>query len=271
VLWRIAPIDRPPKAGDQVFVCPPETDAVSERFERGYLRSGLCPGGFGVVIKTVAESAASGSMSPASGLLFLHSPFPGSWHSRYFGPVPAPRCPRSSKAGAHLCVLIGSNPLPSSWLMRGLAISPGVENINPSRSNRISRALVAGTQSSHRKCRFRRLFPGGVGRFAARRGCLLPIRRMAGLILWLVASSGFVSLHAALWSRHSEGGKPCDTIAMVCVLDRSHFRWPKPAVTGNNSGFPKATPSSCVQPLSCALSAPPAENPSSRALPSQSV
>ncbi|ANP91594.1 conjugative transfer signal peptidase TraF [Rhizobium leguminosarum] len=120
-LWRVAPLDRPVLVGDMVFVCPPENDAVSEGFERGYLRSGLCPGGFGPLIKTVAAVGGqriaiagnvtidgrpiansrlvsqdgqgrplrpyAGGTIPA-GFLFLHSPFPGSWDSRYFGPVP---------------------------------------------------------------------------------------------------------------------------------------------------------------------------------------
>lgn len=120
-LWRVAPLDHPVRVGDMVFVCPPETDAISEGFERGYLRSGLCPGGFGPLIKTVAAVggqrvyvagrvtidgrpiASSNLVSQdgrgrplrpyaggtvPTGFLFLHSPFPGSWDSRYFGPVP---------------------------------------------------------------------------------------------------------------------------------------------------------------------------------------
>ena len=121
-LWRVSTLDRPVQVGDMVFVCPPETDAVSEGFARGYLRSGLCPGGFGPLIKMVAAVAGqsidvtgtvtidgrqiassslvaedgrgrplrpyTGGTVPA-GFLFLLSPFPGSWDSRYFGPVPA--------------------------------------------------------------------------------------------------------------------------------------------------------------------------------------
>lgn len=121
-LWRVSALDRPVQAGDMVFVCPPETDVISEGFARGYLRAGLCPGGFGPLIKTVAAVAGqridvvggvtidgrpiarsnfvshdgqgrpllpyAGGTVPA-GFLFLLSPFPGSWDSRYFGPVPA--------------------------------------------------------------------------------------------------------------------------------------------------------------------------------------
>jgi len=121
-IWRVAPLEHTVQAGEMVFVCPPETDAFSDGFERGYLRSGLCPGGFGPLIKTVAAVGGQrvdvagdvtidgrqiansrlvsqdgqgrplrpykGGTVPA-GFVFLHSPFPGSWDSRYFGPVPA--------------------------------------------------------------------------------------------------------------------------------------------------------------------------------------
>jgi|EndMetStandDraft_7_1072992.scaffolds.fasta_scaffold106395_2 conjugative transfer signal peptidase TraF len=121
-LWRVAPLDRQVQVGDMVFACPSEVGAISEGFERGYLRSGLCPGGFGPLIKTVAAVAGqridvasaitidgrpiansnlvaqdglgrtlrpyAGGTVPA-GFVFLYSPFPGSWDSRYFGPVPA--------------------------------------------------------------------------------------------------------------------------------------------------------------------------------------
>jgi conjugative transfer signal peptidase TraF len=121
-LWRVAPLDREVQVGDMVFVCPPDTGTISEGFGRGYLRSGLCLGGFGPLIKTVTalggqriEIAGAvtidgrpitnsnlvsqdghgrplhsyeGGTVP-TGFVFLHSPFPGSWDSRYFGPVPA--------------------------------------------------------------------------------------------------------------------------------------------------------------------------------------
>ncbi len=120
-IWRVVPLDRSAQVGDMVFVCPPEIDIISEGFARGYLRSGLCPGGFGPLIKTVAavggqhiavashvtvdgRPIASSSFVSQDGLgrplrpyvggtipagfVFLHSPFPGSWDSRYFGPVP---------------------------------------------------------------------------------------------------------------------------------------------------------------------------------------
>jgi conjugative transfer signal peptidase TraF len=120
-LWRVAALDRPVQVGDVIFVCPPLTATIREGVERGYLRSGLCPGGFGPLIKTVAAVAGQrieigaevviddqpighsqlvardgqGRMlrpypsgTVPAGEVFLHSPFVGSWDSRYFGPVP---------------------------------------------------------------------------------------------------------------------------------------------------------------------------------------
>lgn len=121
-LWRIAPLDRDPVAGDLIFLCPPQTPAFTLAVDRGYIRRGLCPGWMTPLIKTVAaipgqhiavntsvrvdgvsvassavrerdaEGRAlepwSGGVVPA-GHLFLHSDFAGSYDSRYFGPVPA--------------------------------------------------------------------------------------------------------------------------------------------------------------------------------------
>ncbi|MBX5241983.1 conjugative transfer signal peptidase TraF [Rhizobium sp. NLR22b] len=121
-LWRIVKFDRAADVGDLVFICPPRTAAMQEARSRGYLRSGLCPGGVAPLIKTViavagqrVEVAVSvrvdgrdvarskladrdgegrsltpfgGGIVPA-GSVFLHSSFPGSYDSRYFGPVPA--------------------------------------------------------------------------------------------------------------------------------------------------------------------------------------
>lgn len=120
-LWRVVALDRRPAVGDLVFICPPETNAMREARQRGYLRSGLCPGGFAPLIKTViategqkveigstvrvdgvaiTNSAGSkfdgkgrplaafrGGIVPA-GSVFLHSSFVGSYDSRYFGPLP---------------------------------------------------------------------------------------------------------------------------------------------------------------------------------------
>ncbi|SFH37005.1 conjugative transfer signal peptidase TraF [Ensifer sp. OV372] len=119
-LWRIVKLARPAAVGDLVFICPPQTTTMREARARGYLRSGLCPGGVAPLIKSViaiagqrvevdasvrvdgrsipASSVAqfdgqgrkmtpfSGGIVPA-GSVFLHSPFAGSYDSRYFGPV----------------------------------------------------------------------------------------------------------------------------------------------------------------------------------------
>lgn len=120
-LWRIVKPDRPILVGDQVFICPPNTDEMREARARGYLRLGLCEGRVAPLIKTVV--AASGQaieisddvhvdgrplphskvswmdgqgreMTPHAGgvvppgAVFLHSEFPGSFDSRYFGPLP---------------------------------------------------------------------------------------------------------------------------------------------------------------------------------------
>lgn len=120
-LWRVAALDRSPTVGDVVFICPPENDRMREARQRGYLRSGSCPGDFAPLIKmviategqrveissamfvdgiTVAHSAvakADGKGRPLSafasgtvpaGHVFLHSGFAGSYDSRYFGPLP---------------------------------------------------------------------------------------------------------------------------------------------------------------------------------------
>lgn len=121
-LWRIDPLRRPVAVGDLVFVCPPPTVPFVEARDRGYLRSGLCAGGFAPLIKTVMalpgqrvavgeNVAVDGTPIPASGVrptdgegrsirpfsggvvppdhLFLHSSFASSYDSRYFGPIPA--------------------------------------------------------------------------------------------------------------------------------------------------------------------------------------
>lgn len=120
-LWRIVPLDRPLAVGDLVFVCPPRGPVSTIGLERGYFRWGSCPGHVAPLIKTVAALSGaridvvneividgvalphsrlsfrdgagrqlaiwSGGIVPA-GQFFLHSPFAGSYDSRYFGPVP---------------------------------------------------------------------------------------------------------------------------------------------------------------------------------------
>lgn len=121
-LWRIRPLAGAAATGDLVFVCPPDTLRFREARIRGYLRAGLCPGGYGPLIKTVIAlegecvevggnleiegrviarlavrksdgrgrplSSFKGGIVPA-GHVFLHSSFSASWDSRYFGPIPA--------------------------------------------------------------------------------------------------------------------------------------------------------------------------------------
>jgi conjugative transfer signal peptidase TraF len=120
-LWRIVALQRPVKAGDLMFICPPVTASFEEARRRGYVRRGLCPGGFAPLIKTVAalpgqhieiganvtvdgtplassivraNDGEGRSITPfKTGIvplrnLFLHSSFASSYDSRYFGPVP---------------------------------------------------------------------------------------------------------------------------------------------------------------------------------------
>ena len=119
--WRIAILTRPAAIGDRIFICLPPGPALELGRERGYLRGGLCPEGSSPLIKTItalpgqavevgdsvtidgrplpysrvhsvdadgrALAAYAGGRVP-SGHVFLHSDFPGSYDSRYFGPVP---------------------------------------------------------------------------------------------------------------------------------------------------------------------------------------
>ncbi|WP_259671188.1 MULTISPECIES: conjugative transfer signal peptidase TraF [unclassified Rhizobium] len=121
-LWRIIPLHRPAAVNDLVFICPPETAGMREAKARGYLRFGPCPAGVAPLIKTViavagqyveigasvsvdrqavlssslaAKDGKGRTLAPfpggviPSGYVFLHSAFPGSYDSRYFGPLPA--------------------------------------------------------------------------------------------------------------------------------------------------------------------------------------
>jgi conjugative transfer signal peptidase TraF len=121
-LWQIVPLDRPVAIGDLVFACMPENAYGALGKTRGYLRWGMCPGGAGPLIKRIVATAGQrvdmdgrvsidGARLPNSkvidadgkgrllhaylggvvpdGYVFLHSPFPGSWDSRYFGPIPS--------------------------------------------------------------------------------------------------------------------------------------------------------------------------------------
>ena len=121
-IWRILPLDREVAVGDLVMICPPPTAAFTLARQRGYLRSGLCPGWLSPLIKIVvathgqrveiagavsiddiplasselrAADAEGRALLPYAGgvvppgHIFLHSDFAGSYDSRYFGPVPA--------------------------------------------------------------------------------------------------------------------------------------------------------------------------------------
>ncbi|MCT9000381.1 conjugative transfer signal peptidase TraF [Chelativorans intermedius] len=121
-VWRIVPLDREVAVGDLVMICPPSTSAFTLARQRGYLRSGLCPGWMSPLIKTVAATrgqrveivgavsvddvplasselravdAEGRALTPFAGgvvppgHIFLHSDFAGSYDSRYFGPIPA--------------------------------------------------------------------------------------------------------------------------------------------------------------------------------------
>jgi conjugative transfer signal peptidase TraF len=120
-IWRIEPLSRAPLVGDLVFICPPPTPPFLEAWQRGYLRRGLCLGGFAPLIKTVvalpSQQVAIGDIVKIDGVVldaslvrasdgqgrpivpysgaivppghvFLHSSFASSYDSRYFGPVP---------------------------------------------------------------------------------------------------------------------------------------------------------------------------------------
>lgn len=120
-LWRIVPLDRDPAVGDMVFVCLARSALIDEARSRGYLRRGLCASGYAPLIKTIVAVAGQqvkidrsvqvdgleiprSVLAPVDGMgrpliraqseriprdyVFLHSPFPGSWDSRYFGSVP---------------------------------------------------------------------------------------------------------------------------------------------------------------------------------------
>lgn len=120
-LWRIVPLKSPVTIGERVFVCLPNRTAMQVARERGYLRAGLCSGGNAPIIKRVVALAGhrvalsdhllvdgvsieashllkndakgrpllhdTGGIVPP-GMVYLFSPYPGSWDSRYFGPVP---------------------------------------------------------------------------------------------------------------------------------------------------------------------------------------
>ena len=120
-LWRIVEPHGPILVGDLVFICPSATDEIQQARARGYLRFGLCAGRIAPLIKTVVATSGQkieidedvrvdGRPLPRSrvarldgqgrkmaphdggvvppGTVFLYSGFPGSFDSRYFGPLP---------------------------------------------------------------------------------------------------------------------------------------------------------------------------------------
>jgi conjugative transfer signal peptidase TraF len=121
-LWRIVALNSPAVVGDLVFICPPRAPASEQAIALGYLRRGLCPGGYAPLIKTIVATGgahvvierlvtidgrplehsavrtkdgsgrrlvAFGGGTVAAGEVFVHSPYIASFDSRYFGPIPA--------------------------------------------------------------------------------------------------------------------------------------------------------------------------------------
>jgi conjugative transfer signal peptidase TraF len=123
-LYHISAADRAPVKGDIVKLCPPAAIAA-EANERGYMPKGPCPGDTVPLLKIVAATAGdvvdvsrdrivvNGYVLPGSaqqsrdsagrslrgypagryrlraGVIWLWTPNPRSWDSRYYGPVPA--------------------------------------------------------------------------------------------------------------------------------------------------------------------------------------
>ena len=56
-VWRIQSLARDVRVGDRVLICPPDTSQFRSARERGYLRRGLCEGGFSPLIKTIVATA----------------------------------------------------------------------------------------------------------------------------------------------------------------------------------------------------------------------
>lgn len=54
-LYRV--VDAPVGIGTHVMFCPPRTASNDEALARGYLGAGLCPGGYGYLMKRVAAAA----------------------------------------------------------------------------------------------------------------------------------------------------------------------------------------------------------------------
>lgn len=113
----------PAKTGDYVMWCPPRSETFDLAKERGYIGAGLCPGGYGYIMKRVAAAKndvvtvadegvrVNGDLLPFSALLkadqagrplpryrpgyklnehqvlLMTDVHPFSFDSRYFGPI----------------------------------------------------------------------------------------------------------------------------------------------------------------------------------------
>jgi conjugative transfer signal peptidase TraF len=123
--WMIGDVG-PLGRGEIVIVCPPNTDLTRQGTERGYIETGLCPGGYEPLIKSIAATAGDMVTVDPGGILVNDEPLEGtaqltqdsagrplrgfpagpyrvapgevwilsgrdprSFDSRYFGPVPA--------------------------------------------------------------------------------------------------------------------------------------------------------------------------------------
>jgi conjugative transfer signal peptidase TraF len=125
-LWRVVPTQAPVARGVVVGLCPPDSSVFRQAARRGYIASGVCPGGYERLLKPVAAVAgdtvsvtaaaiavnsipvadtvalardsAGRPLQPvppglyqvrAGEVWLLSGHDPRSFDSRYFGPVPA--------------------------------------------------------------------------------------------------------------------------------------------------------------------------------------
>jgi conjugative transfer signal peptidase TraF len=125
-LWKLSRLNRPPRAGDIISFCPPDTPVFREAGRRGYLGQGACDGGYEPLLKPAAavegdevtaaadgirvngrlianskarvtdragrklpQTAAPGGTVPEGMVWVISSYNTLSFDSRYFGPVPA--------------------------------------------------------------------------------------------------------------------------------------------------------------------------------------
>ena len=120
-------VDRAPRIGDYVFVCPPDIEPFRMARSRGYLADGIgCPGGYGYLVKILLAAkndrvavdargvTVNGALLPSSAplsqdqggrplpafrlapttlgpddVLLMTATNPRSFDARYFGPLPA--------------------------------------------------------------------------------------------------------------------------------------------------------------------------------------